>query len=144
MNTPQSLIYNLLFDDVKNEYREYVSVMRGVGLKSCYNKMRHSYPYCSKLSKLTNDQKICYSNCFMDLINSGIYDEDALLIPEAMLKIREKLPIILLPEREVVKPKMFICECYSRIKNSPININQHMLGIAHKRYMEKQKLLELF
>lgn len=141
MNTPQSLIYNLLFDDVRKEYTEYVSVMRGVGLKTCYQKMRNSYPYISKLSKLTDDQKICYSNCFMNLINSGVYDEDALLIPEAMKKIRDKLPIILLPEREVVKQKVFICECYSRIKNNPINVNQHMLGVAHKRYLEKQKLL---
>ena len=142
MNTPQSLIYNLLFDDVRKEYTEYVSVMRGTGLKACYNKMRNSYPYCSKLSRLTNDQKICYSNCFMNLICSGVYDEDALLIPEAMRKIRYTLPIIILPDREVVKPKMFICECYSRIKNCPINVNQHMLGAAHKKYLAKQKLLD--
>lgn len=141
MNTPQSLIYNLLFDDVRKEYTEYVSLMRGVGLKSLYNKTRNSYQSRSKLNRLTNDQKICYSNCFMDLINSGIYDEDALLIPEAMKKIRDTLPIILLPELEVVKPNIYICDCYSRIKNSPININQHMLGFAHKRYLEKQKLL---
>ena len=142
MNTPQSLIYNLLFDDVRKEYTEYVSVMRGVGLKSCYNKMRHSYPHCTKLSRLTDDMKNCYSSCFMDLIGSGIYDENALLIPESMKKIRDKLPIIILPDREIVKPKMFICFCYSRIKNSPVNINQHMLGSAHKKYLAKQKLLE--
>jgi hypothetical protein len=78
----------------------------------------------------------------MDLIGSGIYDENALLIPEAMLKIRYKLPIIILPEREVVKSKMYICECYSRIKNDRLNINRHMLGVAHKRYLAKQKLLD--
>jgi hypothetical protein len=77
----------------------------------------------------------------MDLIGSGIYDENALLIPEAMKKIREKLPIILLPEREVVKSQIYMCECYSRIKNDRLNINRHMLGVAHKRFLAKQKLL---
>jgi len=143
MNTPQKLVFDLLDNDVKLEYKEYISCMRGIQLRNLYINMRASYKFCSKLNNITNDMKICYSESLIKQINTGVFDEDALLIERCMKEIREGIPLILLPEREIVnKQEKFVCECNSRIRNATSNINAHLLGNAHRKYIEKQKLME--
>jgi hypothetical protein len=142
MNTPQKLVFDLLDNDVKCEYKEYISCMRGIQLRKLYINMRASYTFCSKLNNITNDMKICYSESMIKQINTGVFDEDALLIEKCMKEIRENIPLILLPEREIVdKQEKFICSCNARIRNATSNINAHLLGNAHRKYIEKQKLM---